>query len=271
MADFRLSMIWRDYRGSRSLSFGKERPDRLLDIVDVEYKQAGEEWLGFGFRCGQALAAFLNPEGLRWIGYYSKALLQLSPYHEAFSKKLGTYWIMVGVTAGKKGLLPRATPNTILDFCGEKANWRNPGQTVDAFIQAHQQLQEIGVLKHIPILEPPTRNKGYFKKWLETTLTVELSADIWKVKAKVEEKVVPKANKQVMLVPGWLPKNPHELQQQPTTIKQFRSTYRLGQGVLAQAVGITRQTLSNYERGLRPIPSIIAEAILKIWRRKANR
>jgi len=52
-------------------------------------------------RCGQALSHFLNPDGLRWIGYYSRSLLALNPYHEAFTKKLGTYWTMVASLPGK--------------------------------------------------------------------------------------------------------------------------------------------------------------------------
>ena len=99
-----------------------------------------------GQRCGQSLSHFLNPDGLRWIGYYSRSLLELSPYHEAFTKKLATYWTMVGIIAGEKGSPARATPNTILDFCGEDINWRNPGHAVDAFFKALDRLLEIGVI-----------------------------------------------------------------------------------------------------------------------------
>lgn len=278
LADLRLTMVWRDYRSGRTITFGKERPDRLLDIVDVESRHDGEARTAFGFRCGQALATFLNPDGVRWIGYYSKVLLQLSPYHEAFAKKLGTYWIMVGVTAGKKGVYPRATPKTILDFCGEKANWRNPGQTVDTFIEAHQRLKEIGVLEDTPILEPLSRKKGYFKKWLETPLTVKLSESIWKVihleepeKLSFPKKArTSKDNFQYKFLPAAIPKSPQELRDNPAVIRQFRADYSLGQEELARAVGVTRQTLSNYERRLRPLPEDTAIKILKVWRQRAQ-
>ena len=124
--NLRLTMAWPDYTTGKSIAFGGELPDRLLDIVDLEYRRDEKTLTAFRFRCGQALAHFLNPGGLRWVGYYARALLRLSPYHDAFTKKLGTYWIMIGVTAGRKGMYPQASPRTILDFCGVDLNWRNP-------------------------------------------------------------------------------------------------------------------------------------------------
>ena len=160
----RLTMSWRDYKTGGEATFGKERPDRLLDILDIEYKREAEKWTSFRFRCGQALSHFLDPEGLFWIGYYSKALLHLSPYHDALTKKLGTYWIIVGTVAEKKGMLPSATPKTILNFCGEDINWRHPGQTVDAFIEAHQRLEDLGVIESIPVLEPMARSRRILQR-----------------------------------------------------------------------------------------------------------
>lgn len=197
LADLCLTMTWRNYVSGGTITFGKEIPDRLLDIVDVEYKHGRESWTAFRFRCGQALSHFLSPDGLRWIGYYSQSLLKLSPYHEAFTKKLGTYWTIVGIIAGKKGSQPRATPYTILDFCGEDINWRNPGKTVDDFIKAHDRLVEIGVLEDTQIPEPPTRTKGYFKNWLETPMTVKLSENIWQIaeRAKLPSKLKKRTRK----------------------------------------------------------------------------
>ena len=245
LADLRLTMSWRDYKRGGNLIFGRERPDRLLDVVDVVYKQGGTQWTSINIRCGQALASFLNPDGLRWVGYYSKALLQLNPYQEGIAKKIGTYWIMIGVTAGKRGEKPRATPATILDFCGDKANWRNPGQTVDAFIRSHELLREIGILEETPALEPPDRNKGYFKKWLQTPLSVKLSDSLWRIESKTNKKVLTRNRTPVNLkVPG----NTAELQKNPHLIRQFRSAFGIHQEELARSVGVARQTLSNYER-----------------------
>lgn len=268
LSDLRLTMVWQDYRHSGTMTFGRDRPDRLLDIVDVNCKRGQEEWTSFGFRCGLALAAFLNPGGLRWIGYYSKAILRLDPYHEGFTKKLGTYWIMIGITAGKRGTYPRATPRTILDFCGEKANLRNPGKTVDDFIKGHNRLREIGVLEDIPALEPPARNKGYFDKWLDTPLIVKLSPDIWKVAAG-KTRAMDHKNDHRALYPA-RPGTPRELQENPKSIKQFRAQYGLCQAELARALAITRQTLSYYERGMHPLPEKTAVLILKLWQQKSK-
>lgn len=268
LSDLRVTMAWRDYRHSGIMTLGRDRPDRLLDIVDVNYKRGKEEWTSFGFRCGQTLAAFLNPGGLRWIGYYSKAILRLDPYHEAFTKKLGTYWIMIGITAGKRGTYPRATPRTILDFCGEKANLRNPGKTVDNFIKGHNRLQEIGVLEDISALEPPARNKGYFEKWLGTPLSIKLSPQLWKVAAG-KKLSSDRKNYHRALYPA-IPETTLELQNNPKSVKQFRDKYGLCQNELARVLGITRQTLSCYERGMNALPEKTAALILKLWRQKGK-
>lgn len=279
LADLRLKMVWRNYRDGGFIYFGKERSDRLLDIVDVEYKKDRKTWANFHFRCGQALSHFLKPNGLRWIGYYSSSLLKLSPYHEAFTKKLGTYWIIIGTPAGKKGDQPRATPRTILDFCGENINWRNPGQTVDAFTKSRQKLTEIGVWEKTPILEPPNRNKGYFINWLDSVLTVKLSENLWRIidikekqnlsstrKRRVRRKAYNKAK-----LPFGMPETAHELQKAPTVIKQFRAYYFLHQTGLARELGISRQTLSNYERGLHVLPKDKAIKLLQIMLKYFNR
>ncbi len=277
LADLRLFMTWRDYTGGGTITFGKERPDRLLDILDVEQRKDRDTWRAFRFRSGQALAHFLNPEGLRWIGYYSKSLLQLSPYHEGFAKKLGTYWIMVGTAAGKKGALPRATPKTILDFCGEAVNWRNPGQTVDSFIGAHERLEEIGVLEGLPVLEPATRSRGYFRDWLETALTVKLSENLWRIsdarerakRSRQWKRKVRKRKSPQQAIAFRIPETPGEIQKNPRVIRQFRTDYLLHQDELARTLGVTRQTLSYYERALRPLPEDKAARILQLWKQKA--
>jgi DNA-binding XRE family transcriptional regulator len=275
LADLCLTMTWRDYAGGGSVTYGKQIPDRLLDIVDIEYKQGQETWTALRFRCGQALSHFLNPDGLRWIGYYSRSLLALNPYHEAFTKKLGTYWTMVGVIAGKKGRPARATPNTILDFCGEEIHWRNPGFTVDAFFKGLDRLAEIGVISDADITEPPSRIKGYFKKWLEIPITVTLSDKIWSIREKStgishhgQKSPKEQGRPQITAVP--MPRCAGDLIDNPRLIRQFRTDYYLHQDELAHALDISRQTLSNYERGLRILPEDKAIKILQIWQRKAK-
>jgi len=278
LADIRLTMSWKDYKTGGEVTFGKERPDRLLDILDIEYMRGGERWTSFRFRCGQALSHFLDPEGLFWIGYYSRSLLHLSPYHDALTKKLGTYWIIVGTVAEKKGTLPRATPKTILDFCGEEVNWRHPGQTVDAFIEAHQRLEDMGVIESIPILEPVARSRGYFRDWLNTALTVKLSDSLWRIAGAGERTKLPHQKKQQLRKKKYTQETPHfivpktvkDIVADQSIIRQFRADYFLRQDELAKALGVTRQTLSNYERGLHPLPADKAMRLLHIWQRKAQ-
>jgi DNA-binding XRE family transcriptional regulator len=278
LADLRLTMGWRDYKTGGEVIFGRERPDRLLDILDIEYKIRGNAWTAFRFRCGQALSHFLDPEALFWIGYYSRSLLRLSPYHDAFAKKLGTYWIMVGTVAGKKGLLPRATPRTILDFCGDDVNWRNPGQTVDAFIASHQRLQDLGVLVNMPALEPPARAKGYFIDWLDTPLTVKLSENLWEIRPSTRADRLKSLAKQPAIKGMFaeqrrseiIPETVKDLRANQPLIKRFRTDHGMHQTELAKALGISRQTLSNYERGLHAIPEDKALRILQLWQRKVK-
>jgi DNA-binding transcriptional regulator YiaG len=270
IADMRLTMLWKDYRGRGTVSLGRERPDRLLDILDVEYEKDGRTWTAFRFRCGQALSHFLDPEGLRWIGYYSRSLLRLNPYREAFTKKLGTYWILLGIIAGKKGQQPAATPRTILDFCGEAIHRQATGRTVDAFIRAHERLAEIGVLASLPVLEPPDRGRGYFSQWLDRPLTVKLSDRLWRIQEIPRKRLSPKRRRQ-REAPSFSPSTLRELQTNPALIRQMRADRQLRQEDLARSLEVTRQTLSCYERGLRPLPEDKAIVLLDIWQRGAGR
>jgi len=278
LADIRLTMSWKDYKTGGEINFGRERPDRLLDILDIEYVRGYERWTSFRFRCGQALSHFLDPEGLFWIGYYSRSLLHLSPYHDALTKKLGTYWIIVGTVAEKKGTLPRATPKTILDFCGEEVNWRHPGQTVDAFIEAHQRLEDLGIIERIPVLEPVARSRGYFNEWFNTALTVKLSDSLWRIARAGERAKLPHQKKHLIRKKRYpqethhftVPQTTKDIMSDQSIIRKFRADYFLRQDELARALGVTRQTLSNYERGLHPLPEDKAVRILHIWQRKAQ-
>ncbi len=276
IADLRLTMSWRDFTRKGNIVFGNHRPDRLLDLIDVEYSNDRNAWTAFRFRCGQAFSHFLNPEGLRWVGYYSRSLLRLSPYQEAFTKKLGTYWTLIGIASGKKGSRPQATPLSILEFCEEEISWRNPGQILDAFIDSHRRLQELGVLDEVLIPEPQARTKGYFRSWLETPLTVKLSEQIWKIESLAEKKGTlslrnrrARGEKKQPLLPLTLPESPWSIQQNPELIKKFRTDYLFRQSDLARMLGVTRQTLSNYERGLRLLTPDIAKRIFQIWEKRA--
>ena len=288
LADLRLTMGWQDYKGG-TLFFGKERPDRLLDIVDVEYKRDGKSWTAFGFRCGQALAHFLDPDGLRWIGNYASLLLSLSPYHEALAKKIGTYWTLVGTIAGKGGMQPHATIRSILEFCGEEPNMEKPGRTVEAIIEAHERLREVGVLEEIPDFEPPSRQRGFFQEWLDEPRTVKLAESLWKLNQPSDRnRTLPassnqapvrrnESNLRVLPAPSSkasmvleVPAGFNELCETPSRIQQFRNEYHLHQAELAQALGISRETLSRYERGVRKLPEDIARKVLELWENKAS-
>ncbi len=288
LADLRLTMGWQDYKGG-TLFFGKERPDRLLDIVDVEYKRDGKSWTAFGFRCGQALAHFLDPDGLRWIGNYASLLLSLSPYHEALAKKIGTYWTLVGTIAGKGGMQPHATIRSILEFCGEEPNMEKPGRTVEAIIEAHERLREVGVLEEIPDFEPPSRQRGFFQEWLDEPRTVKLAESLWKLNQPSDRnRTLPASSNQpparrnepnlrVLPAPSSrlsaaleVPANHNDLCETPARIQQFRTEFHLHQAELAQALGISRETLSRYERGVRKLPEEIARKVLELWQNKAS-
>ncbi|PKN34976.1 MAG: hypothetical protein CVU61_06360 [Deltaproteobacteria bacterium HGW-Deltaproteobacteria-19] len=276
LADLRLFMTWKDYQTGGTVTFGRERPDRLLDLLDVEYRNRNRGGTVFRFRCGQALSHFLNVEGLFWIGYYSKALLHLNPYQEAFAKKLGTYWTLIGTVAGKKGGLPRATPRSVLDFCGEDVNWRNPGHTVDAFFKAHERLMQIGIVEADDLREPVSRTRGYMAEWLETPITVKLSEKLWKPAQRIHSKQhrrfsppVRKLEKPIRT--SGIPGEAGMLVTQPSLVKELRARLHLRQADLAKEIGITRQTLSRYERGLSRVPEPRSEKILAVFTRIAAR
>lgn len=175
----------------------------------------------------------------------------------------------------KKGRPARATPNTILDFCGEEIHWRNPGYTVDAFFKGLDRLAEIGVISDADITEPPSRIKGYFKEWLEIPITVTLSDKIWSIREKStgishHGQKSPKEQDRPQITAVPMPRCAGDLIDNPRLIRQFRTDYYLHQDELAHTLDISRQTLSSYERGLRILPEDKAIKILQIWQRKAK-
>lgn len=66
-----------------------------------------------------------------------------------------------------------------------------------------------------------------------------------------------------------VPKTAKEIMADQSLIRRFRADFFLRQDELARALGVTRQTLSNYERGLHPLPEDKAVRVLNIWQRKA--
>lgn len=267
LADLRLSMKWKNYLGGGEIIIGYERPDTLLDIIAAD-KLNNDSQMSIRFRCGQGLSHFLKPNELFWIGYYSRILLHLSPYHDALTKKIGTYWILVGTISQKKGQLPRATPETIMDFCGQNINWRNPGQTVNAFILAHEKLEDIGILENSPVIEPDLRDKGYFRDWLKSSISVKLSEKLWKIKKlrKSNGNKLFKMNS-IIIADKYKIESINDLMKNPHIIKQFRRANALRQYELAKSLHITRQTLSRYEKGLTRIPESKAIMLFEIYKR----
>jgi DNA-binding XRE family transcriptional regulator len=177
---------------------------------------------------------------------------------------------MLGIIAGKKGQQPAATPRTILDFCGEAILWHAPGRTVDAFIRAHERLAGIGVLDTSAVLEPPDRGRGYFGEWLDQPLTVKLSDHLWQIRETPRKRLSPKRRRQREAL-SFVPSTVRDLQANPALIRQLRADRLLRQEELAGSLGVTRQTLSGYERGLRPLPEDKAIALLDIWQRGSRR
>lgn len=263
IAELRLSMSWRDYKRGTTTVFGARQADCLLDIVDVEQTRGSGRCTSFGVRSGQALAYFLSRNSVRWIGYFPRAVLQLSPYHDGFTKKIGAYWTILGSIAGKRGKLPRATPRRILQFCGSLAKERHPGQTIDNFIKAHDRLLQIKALQDVSQLEPCARTKGYFKTWLDTPISVQLAESLWHVQSSPS---IPRVLYDTKPVSG--PLSSERLCKHPHLIKDWRDRQSIHQQELARAVGISRQTLSKYERGLQAIPGDIAGRLATICQSK---
>ncbi|MBN2516489.1 MAG: helix-turn-helix transcriptional regulator, partial [Deltaproteobacteria bacterium] len=193
--------------------------------------------------------------------------MHLSPHHDALTKKLGTYWIFLGVSAGKKGRQPRATPRTILDFTGETINWRYPGKIVDAFHASHEKLADLGILEDFSDIEPLNRGKGYFERWLDTTLTVKLSSNLWQIAGKRKVRKTSIAKRLHPAQPNYefrVPATVSDIQKNPRIISEFRTKRYLRQKELARVVGVSRQTMSKYERGLQTIPEDRARTIIRI-------
>lgn len=282
LARLRLRMVWKDYQGKgQVITFGDNLPDRLLDITDITFRDDKRTRLAFQFRCGQALAHFLDRKGLRWVGYYSRSLLQLNPVQDAFAKKMGAYAILIGTIQCKKGRELRVTPATLLDFAGEQPDCRNPRRTVDRLVEGQKRLEECYLL--VPNGTTWDRPPGTsFEEWLVAPQTVTLNDDLWRLNRAAERAKLPsprrkRARPTPNLPPGQLvlplgemppPSSAQQLVEEPDLLRKFRLYYNLHQDELARALGIARKTLSTYENERRKLPLDVARQVLEVWTRK---
>ena len=65
-----------------------------------------------------------------------------------------------------------------------------------------------------------------------------------------------------------MPEKARDIIINPLLIRQFRSDNFLHQTELARALGVKRQTLSRYERGLRTVPKDKALQLLRIMQQR---
>lgn len=282
LASLRLRMVWKDYQGKgQVVTFGDNLPDHLLDITDITFRDDRRTWLAFQFRCGQALAHFLDRNGLRWVGYYSRSLLQLNPVQDAFAKKMGAYAILIGTIQSKKGRELRVAPATLLDFAGEQPDYRNPRRTVDRLVEGQKRLEECDLL--VPNGTTWDRLPGTsFEEWLVAPQTVALNDDLWRLNMAPERARLPSPRRkrarptpslpagQLVLPLGEMPppSTAQQLVDDPGLLRKFRLYYNIHQDELARALGIARKTLSMYENERRRLPLDVAGQMLEVWTRK---
>jgi hypothetical protein len=192
IAKLRLTMVWKytvtekdPVTGKytvkeKTLTFGKDSPEPLIDIVDWQYEVNGKTWVFFELRPGHALTHFLTRR--RWAGYYSPALLKLNPREEAVTKKVGGFWLTRGEVSAKYGYIAKASIRTLLIGCGLSLKPKRPDKAVEALKRAHRKLLEMGVLDEVSDLEPDERRKGYFQRWLNKKMRVKLNPSLFEVK-----------------------------------------------------------------------------------------
>jgi DNA-binding transcriptional regulator YiaG len=130
----------------------------------------------------------------------------------------------------------------------------------------------------MPALEPPTRTRGYFIEWLDTPLMVKLSENLWQIRPSTRAGRLKSLAKQTAIKAIFaeqrsfevIPQTVEDLRANQPSIKRFRTDHAVHQAELAKALGISRQTLSNYERGLHSIPEDKALKMLRLWRQKVK-
>ena len=99
---------------------------------------------------------------------------------------------------------------------------------------------------------------------------VKLSDHLWRIRETPRTRFATKRRRKREAL-DFMPSTARELQANPSLIRQLRAEQRLRQEELASSLGVTRQTLSGYERGLRPLPEDKAIVLLDFWQRSTRR
>lgn len=291
IADLRLSMVWKSYDKDGELRFGRELPDRVFEIVDIDYRQgrgkAKQVLRGVAYRCGLALSHFMRAQGdgLRWIGYCARALFELNPKHDEWAKKAGVYWTLTGTVQDKKGQELHTSPRTLLAFMGKEIDPNHAGDTVDKLKDAHRRLYELGIFDEDPSqqFEPadPLRRPGYIAEWLDTAIQPKMTKGLLVAKRARERARLPsprriratrshrRTDTHQQTLPELLPEA-REIQRDPTVIRRFRVEYGWKQDVLAKHLNISRRTLMRYENLQREVPLEVAAQVAELWRQEAE-
>ena len=106
-------------------------------------------------------------------------------------------------------------------------------------------------------------------------MNVKLSANVWQISkpgklTKKRKKLQDKKNIGKHLGSDFIPHDPKSLRDDPALIRRFRADCYWHQPELARALGVKRQTISNYECGKHKLPMDKAIKILQIWHEKTR-
>jgi hypothetical protein len=185
LADLRLSIIWEV--DGETLTYGTDLlPASLFYITGLEYRSKHGVREAFNVKAGEPMQRFLGSGGRgRLVGYCSRELLRLDPYHDALAKKIGVYWVLQAVVGATHGIFPSVRIGTVLDFCGETLNPKRPGDSVKQVIAAFQKVKDIGLIPEIPAdLYPRERRRGYLDSWLNQKITIEVNPALCRLKGE---------------------------------------------------------------------------------------
>jgi hypothetical protein len=201
IAALRITMVWK--MGEHTLWFGKDLPEELLHITDWEYEGRGQVRKAFTFRAGEPLKYFLEEDKCRLIGYSSRELLKLNPRKNKLAKKIGVYWILQAVVGASHGTFPKVRIGTVLDFCGESLDRKHPGDSVERVRSAFKKLVKIGLIPRIPKgLAPRNRRRGYFDKWLNQTITIEVNPALCELRSERQHQIPAPDGKEIDIRPA---------------------------------------------------------------------
>lgn len=189
IADLRLTMVWKVDGGT--LSFGKDLPEALIRIQDWEFKRGSRIRKAFTFQAGMPLEPFLGRDRSPLVGYCSRRLLGLDPHRDSLAKKIGVYWTLQAVVGATHRTFQKVRVGTILDYCGKSLNPNRPGDAVKQVFAAFRKLENIGLIPGVPsTLAPKDRDRGYFDRWLEQMITIEVNPALCRLN-RVEYRKLP--------------------------------------------------------------------------------